>query len=170
MLFASEVGHRKGVDVLLAAWRRVREAVPTARLTLMGPLADPELVAHLPEGAVYVGSVSRKAVRDELARAAVAVLPSRAEAMPMFVLEAMAAGVPVVATPVGALPDVIGAAGRLVAVDDPDGLAEAVVHFLAEPAAAQAAALAARETVARRFSADAVFATIRVEYRKAFAE
>ena len=51
----------------------------------------------------------------------------------MFVLEAMAAGVPVVATPVGAVRETVGDAGVIVAVDDPVALAAAIVGLLDDP-------------------------------------
>lgn len=170
VLFAGEIGTRKGVDVLLNAWPSVTRSVSEAALTLMGPLSEPDLVKELPASANYAGSVSRAAVRQELTRSAIAVLPSRAEAMPMFVLEAMAAGVPVVTTRVGALEELVGThAGRVVPVGDSSALAHAIVELLTDRAAASAAGAGAREWIARRFAADVVFEVVKAEYERAFS-
>jgi glycosyltransferase involved in cell wall biosynthesis len=64
------------------------------------------------------------------------LLPSHAEGMPNAVLEAMGAGLPVIATPVGAIPEMLGegAGGRLVPVRDAAGLAQALLELQADPA------------------------------------
>ena len=133
VLFAGEIGHRKGVDILLSAWPAVHDAHPDISLMLLGPVVEPSLIERLPEGAVFGGVSPHSAVIDALEASCLAVLPSRAEAMPMFVLEAMAAGVPVVATPVGAVRETVGNAGVIVAVDDPVALSAAIVDLLGDP-------------------------------------
>ena len=93
--------------------------------------------------------------RDELlARATVFVLPSHAEGLPMSLLEAMAAGCPVVATAVGGIPDLVshGVNGLLVEPGDAQALADAVGRVLADPKLARSLGRAARATVAARFT------------------
>jgi glycosyltransferase involved in cell wall biosynthesis len=87
----------------------------------------------------------------------VALLTSSHEGMPNFVLEAMAAGVPVVSTRAGAVPEILeeGELGRLVAVGDDAGLAEAILASLASPDAARATAARAAAAVAG-LSAEAI--------------
>jgi len=95
--------------------------------------------------------------RDVIAGLDVAVLSSKAEGMPNFVLEAMAAGVPVVSTRAGAAPELLeeGRLGRLVAIGDARALAEAILEALAQPAESQARAeLAAAK--ARGLDADQI--------------
>jgi glycosyltransferase involved in cell wall biosynthesis len=91
-----------------------------------------------------------------LAESDVFVLPSRSEACPNSVLEAMATGLPVVASRVGGVPELIdsGVNGILITPDAPDALAAATLSILNRPAYAATLGRAAREKAARRFSFD----------------
>jgi glycosyltransferase involved in cell wall biosynthesis len=99
---------------------------------------------------------SRGDVARLLHLADVLVLPSHpvVETLPLAVLEAMAAGVPVVATRVGSLPEVIesGRTGVLIEPGNPQGLASALISVLDDPERSRAMAAAAREVVGSRYS------------------
>ncbi|HYM13120.1 MAG TPA: glycosyltransferase [Bryobacterales bacterium] len=84
----------------------------------------------------FAGPVGPQEKWKLLFEADVFLLPSRAEGMPNAVLEAMAAGLPVVATPVGALPEMLGEGlgARFVPVGDSEALTEALLELLADPA------------------------------------
>jgi len=91
----------------------------------------------------------------EIVRAAdVFVLPSRQEGLPLALLEAMASGIPVVATPVNGVPEVVQDEqnGLLVPVDDSTRLASAVVDLLRDPLKARRLATNGRQTVVREFN------------------
>ncbi|GAA0816576.1 hypothetical protein Sya03_42670 [Spirilliplanes yamanashiensis] len=150
VVFAGEVSHRKGVDVLLAAWPAVLRAVPDATLVVAGPAGG--VATDGVPGVRALGAVPPARVRELLGEARAAVLPSRAEAMPMFVLEAMAAGRPVVGTAVGAMPGMLAGAGRVVQPGDAAALAAALVAYLADPAAAGRDGAAGRERYLRDHS------------------
>lgn len=126
----------KGHATLLAAWPEVRRAVPEATLRLVGdgPLRGSlEKMVGAQEGVVLVGAVDD--VWAELARADVFVLPTRHEPFGIVVAEAMAAGLPVVVTDVGGVPEFVddGQQGALVPPDDPSALAAALVDRLRDP-------------------------------------
>jgi glycosyltransferase involved in cell wall biosynthesis len=95
-------------------------------------------------------------------------LPSYAEGMPMALLEAMSWGLPVVATPVGGVPQVIehGVNGLLVAPGDIDGLAAALARLFDEPALRDSLGAAARRTIAARFSVETALARLGELYRR----
>jgi L-malate glycosyltransferase len=98
----------------------------------------------------------REDVPALLAESDVFVLPSRSEAFPNGAIEAMAAGLPVVASRVGGLLDLVdeGRTGLLVPPDDPAALASAIESLVVSPARAAAIGAAARDEVARRYSFD----------------
>jgi glycosyltransferase involved in cell wall biosynthesis len=135
VVFAGEIGHRKGADVLWRAWRLVAQRRPRARCLMVGPSTDyePPSVERL--------EVRRPAthadVLELLRRARVVALPARAEAMPMILAEAMSFGRPFVSTPVGGVPD-MGDGGVLVPVNDHMALAERLIELLADPQLARA--------------------------------
>jgi glycosyltransferase involved in cell wall biosynthesis len=135
VVFAGEVGHRKGTDVLAAAWHEVVARVPLARCLVFGPVVDYRPPRS--SGLELCGPVEPETVARALGKARVVVLPSRAEAMPMILLEAMGAGRPFVATPVGQIPELARHGGILVPVGDSSALAEALVALLKDPAAAE---------------------------------
>ncbi|HEY0417322.1 MAG TPA: glycosyltransferase family 4 protein [Gaiellaceae bacterium] len=168
VLFAGEVGRRKGVDVLLEAWPSVRGDRPEATLRLVGPIAEPELLAALPEGCRYDGVLTSDEVTDALGSSCLAVLPSRAEAMPMFILEAMAAGVPVVATPVGSVEWLLSTGGRVVPAGDAAALAAALAELLGDRAQLRALGAAARRRVEDELSSAVFERNVKALYAEVF--
>ena len=105
-LFAGEVGPRKGMDLLADAWLRVHALVPSARLLVAGPLVEPwtdedRWKPFSDAGVDYLGVLDRPRLAQVMADADVCVLPSRAEVLPMTVLEALALGRRVIVTDVG---------------------------------------------------------------------
>lgn len=157
-VFGGEIGRRKGVDVLLDAWRTVREAVPDAALVVAGPAGDLTCSSDATLGITCVGSRSRREVGELLDSCRVAVLPSRAEVMPMFLLEAMARARPVVSTDVGEIPSMVGELSStiLTSPGDAPALATALIEMLASPASATDAGNRLRERAIDTYGTDAV--------------
>ncbi|MGT2425258.1 glycosyltransferase family 4 protein [Amnibacterium kyonggiense] len=134
VLFGGELGTRKGVDVLLAAWQRISAATPEWRLRLAGPLAPGFVLPDpLPAGVEVLGAVAHDDLLGHLARAAVAVLPSRQEALPMFLLEALAARCAVIGSSAGQVPALLAdGAGVVVDAGDTAALEAALRDVLAD--------------------------------------
>ena len=134
----------KGHDVLLRAFARVRERVSEARLVLVGEGESQESLERLAgelrlgDAVAFAGHLPKEQIRPLMDEARVFTLPSRSEGMPLALLEAMAAGVPSVATRVGGVPGLVAPdAGLLVPPEDPAALAEALAHVLLDPACAR---------------------------------
>jgi glycosyltransferase involved in cell wall biosynthesis len=155
--------YQKGIDVALRAFARLAATHPGLRLVLAGRGKDEARVRAL---AAETGVADRCEVlagvdRDTVLRlmgGALALLhPSRLEGLPMVPAEAMAAGVPVVATDVAAVREVVDPprGGVLVPADDVDALESAVAALLDAPERRAAVSRTARES-ARRFSWSAV--------------
>jgi glycosyltransferase involved in cell wall biosynthesis len=161
VLFLGVVRERKGVTDLLRAWPAVLYRVPRARLVLAGT-GDIDAARELAIELGVADSVEMPGwiVGDEKSRlmreATVFTLPSHFEALPMSVLEAMAAGLPVVATRVGGIPTTIedGATGILIEPRDVEGLAGALAFLLTNIPARRRIGEGARKAAMERFSAD----------------
>jgi glycosyltransferase involved in cell wall biosynthesis len=156
LLFAGRLSPEKGVDVLLDALARV----PGARLRIAGDgpqeavlrrLAD----ARAPGRVTFLGRLDRAAVHDEMRRSCAVVVPSQwHENQPITVLEAFACGVPVVATTLGGLPELVtdGVDGLLVVPGDARALGAALAAVAEDPERALAMGRAGRRKVAARFT------------------
>ena len=155
VLFIGNDFVRKGGDLLLAAFRLVRERVPEARLLLVGTsYAIPQ--EGLPDGAEVLGRIDDRDRMSELfAQATVLAVPSVFDPYPLVVLEAMAHAVPVVATRECGIPEMVedGETGRLVDLgpDTVAQLADALVALLADPREARRLGLAGRRLVEQKF-------------------
>ncbi len=146
ILFAGRVASNKGLPGLVRAMARVPAG---ERLPLVivgqdwGARAEVERAAReagIPDGIIWLGHVTDPAQYRATFRGAVAfVLPSQYEAFGLVLLEAMASGVPVIATAVGGVPEVLdgGRAGRLVPPGDEGALRGALREVLQNPALQQ---------------------------------
>ena len=151
---------RKGHTCLIAAAARICREVPDTIFVLIGdgpqrPTLERQVrEAGLERNFLFVGR--RKDVPELLACCHLSVLPSETEALPNSVLEAMAAGLPVVATSVGGIPEIIedGLTGLLVPPGNPQALAEAVICLLQDSCLATRLANAGQERVRAQFGFD----------------
>jgi glycosyltransferase involved in cell wall biosynthesis len=135
VLFLGDFSQRKGVRDLLAAAPMVKEHYPDVRFVVCGgdaPTDVQALAAPLGASVVFPGFVRGPDKLRHLQQAALLVLPSYAEGVPIAVLEGMAAGLPVVTTPVGGVQDIFadGVNGLLVLPGDPAALAQAISSLL----------------------------------------
>ena len=165
-VFIGRLAPEKALDILIAAWPTVRFRFPEAQLILIGE--GPERAALLdqaqrlgltlgPGQAVdLTGSVADSS--DSLRRADLFVLPSREEGMSIALLEAMALGIPLIASSVPGNQRLVndGEHGRLVPPNDPNFLAHAILDQWHDHDQAILMGLAARSRVSREFSIQAV--------------
>lgn len=161
----------KALEVLLEALRRL----PGATLVLIGDGPEAASLRARARRLGLEGRVVFAGARPDAARWFAAldayVSASRGEGLPLALVEAMAAGLPVIASRVPGHVDTVadGDTGVLVPVDDPTALAAAAASLLAAPARAQALGAAGRTRARRDFSVDRMAAEIAEVYRRAAA-
>ncbi|MGH8707234.1 MAG: glycosyltransferase family 4 protein [Burkholderiales bacterium] len=163
VLFVGRVERGKGIFDLLDAVCALRSSIPGIRLVCAGE-GDLQAVARyaerlgIGEAVELTGWIGPADKQSWMRRAAVFVLPSYAEGMPMSLLEAMAAGLPVVATRVGGIPDVLadGVHGFLFTPGDTAQLERLLRSLMRDPELGNRMARAAREAVRLHFSPDQV--------------
>jgi glycosyltransferase involved in cell wall biosynthesis len=173
LLFAGPVIPRKGVLPLLKALSLVRREVPTAHVRIAGPTGSmPDYFqtcqafvreAGLGDAVTFLGHLTQEQVLQEYATCAVFVLPSFQETAPMVVEQAMAAGVPSVATCAGGVPWMLeqGVTGLTLPVPpsaegDPQALAEALLRLLRDPMEARRMGQRAKMEAEKRFRPEVV--------------
>lgn len=161
ILNVAKFEYKKGQDVLLEAFASLSAEFPTLTLTLAG--ASDQALPELERQAARLGLGGRvRLLRDVphtqvaalFAAATVFALPSRQEPFGIVLLEAGAMGLPVVASAVGGVPEILddGVTARLVPPDDAARLAQALRAVLSDAAAAQAMGARLRDHVQRHFS------------------
>ncbi|TBR20505.1 glycosyltransferase family 1 protein [bacterium] len=154
LLCAARLAPYKGIDVLLMAFARLLDRGVRARLVLAGRdktrdgLAAFSRRLGLAHRVRFLGELSPRALASQLARADIFVLPSRRENFPLALLEAMAAGLPAVATRTGGVPELAGRAALLVPPGDPGALSAALKRLLTDPGLRRRLARAARRRAA----------------------
>ena len=163
LLFLGRLGARKGTPELIAALADPALATVDWRATIAGDgevesfrmLASAKGVA---ERIAFPGWVDRSGVDRLLAAADILVLPSHEEGLPVAVIEALANGIAVVTTPVGALPEVLcdGETALLVAPGDAGALAVALRRLIADPRLRQSIGAAGAEVYRRHFRVEDV--------------
>ncbi|HEU4928253.1 MAG TPA: glycosyltransferase family 4 protein [Candidatus Krumholzibacteria bacterium] len=160
VLMVAGLRPEKAHEVLLAATARLQDRGRRVRVLLAG---DGERRAAIEAAAVALGvraNVEFLGTRRDIARLLHAsdavVLPSSAEALPLALLEAMAAGTPVIASAVGSIPEVVrdGDTGLLIQPGDDVSLADRIGVILDDEARAAGLRVRARACVAQRYSID----------------
>ncbi len=170
VLWTGRLVDRKGVAHLLQAWAGLAPRFPEARLLLLG---EGQLLGDLTELARRLGVAATvrfggrvEDVAEWLRTADLFVLPSLQEGLPNALLEAMASGLPCVATRIGGVTDVVGGGALLVPPADPAALAAACGRLLGDPAERRTLGEAAAAEMRAAFGLEARVAT----YRRLYAE
>ncbi len=173
LLFVGELRMLKGVDVLIAAIRQLAQEGRKVTATIVGDGPDRaqfEREVNKQDLGEQVQFVGAKPARQAFSLGRLLIVPSRAESLPYIVLEAAAAGVPMIATQVGGIPEIFGPdAGALVAPGDPAALAQAISQAMQDRGARHSASLRLKTRLRALFSADAMTDAILAAYREALA-
>ena len=181
LLFLGRLIPRKDLGTLLEAAAFLAGEKLPFRLRLVGPADDDgyfrEVEARIRELGLedrvdLPGAESPAEIADELRRAVLLVLSSRQETAPVVVLEAMAAGLPVVATDAGGTRHLIedGASGAVVPREDPQALARAIAGYLRDPDLGARHGARGRAIAEDRFRAGPIVDRTLEVYRRALQE
>jgi len=161
----------KGFDVLIEALAMLRQSGRRLRATIVGEGRDGSQLAELTQRlgvADLVRFVGHRPAREAFAMGRILVVPSRAESLPYIVLEAAAAGIPIIATRVGGIPEIFGAeAGNLIPADDRAALTRAIGAALDDPAQLRRVAQAVNARVRAEFSVNTMVEDGLAAYREA---
>jgi len=170
ILFAGRNEREKGVFDLIEAFREIHRVLPDVRLILAGDgkTAEAESMVRqlrLSDCVEFPGWLGENTLAERYSQASVFCLPSYIEGMPIAVLQSMAAGVPVVASAVGGICDVLQAgAGLTVAPGDVEDLARQLIRVLIDPDLQRRLAAAGREALCA-YKADSVNKRIESVYQ-----
>jgi glycosyltransferase involved in cell wall biosynthesis len=174
IVYVGEFRHIKGADLLIDAVARLHSDGKPFTLTLAGDGEELEgLTAQirklgLAEAVRFIGHVK---ARYGFSKGKLLVVPSRGDSMPYVVIEAAAAGIPMVAANVGGIPEIFGPhTEALFAPNIVGAMADAIETALEDLAAAQARAKSLRERIFLHFSQKAMVEGVLAGYRDAFAD
>jgi glycosyltransferase involved in cell wall biosynthesis len=142
ILFVGRLKSVKGVQYLITSMKKIHEEMPDARLILVGDGEERERLAALSiqlgiqQYVQFIGIVPHEKVKTFMQQADVFVLPSLSEGLPIVILEAMACGLPIVASRVGGIPDILtnDTNGYLVEAKDTNDMANKIILLLSDDA------------------------------------
>lgn len=171
--YVGEFRHIKGADLILAALARLRDRGMPLTATLGGDGEETDALRKLHaelglgDAVRFIGHVP---ARFGFSKGRLLVVPSRGDSMPYVVLEAGAAGVPMIGARIGGIPEIFTAqSASLFKPDDASALAEAIRSALADPAALAARAETLKQRISVNFSQAAMVEGVLAGYRDAIA-
>jgi glycosyltransferase involved in cell wall biosynthesis len=179
LLFVGRLIPRKGVHTLLRAFAKLHQRLPGVTLRLVGgglsnndpasygqQLKQFVIKAGLTEAVTFLGELDETAILEEYTNCSALVLASVLETAPMVVMQAMAAGKPVISTDAGGARYLVehGRSGLIVPTDDEAALAEALCQVLSDETMLQAMGRRGKEIAEQRFHTRVVAARTREVY------
>lgn len=173
LAYVGEFRHIKGADLLVDAVARLHENGKKVTLTLGG---DGEETATLKAQVERLGLtdairfIGHVKARYGFSKGRLLVVPSRGDSMPYVVIEAGAAGIPMIAARVGGIPEIFGPESpALFAASNAEAMAEAIAAALENAPATAQCAVSLRERISAHFSQQAMVDGVLAGYRDAFA-
>ena len=162
LLYFGRIEHEKGIDILLKSFANVHQKFPSLKLHLIGEgnyldyskKLSKEL--NINSRTIFCGWKEKQEIQKIMSGCDLCVLPSRIESFGLTIAESMAAGIPVISTTAGAIPEIMkdGETGLLVPPDDIEALKIAIIYALENRDKMQSRAKAAQEKVKKIFSWD----------------
>ena len=173
VVYVGEFRHIKGPDILIDAIAKIRASGNPVTLTLAGDGEESEAlkaqIARLGLGDA-IRLIGHVPARKGFAHGRLLVVPSRGDSMPYVAIEAAAAGIPMLATDVGGIPEILaGHESGLIPSGNSSLMAQAIEAALADPAAAVERATSLRQRIFLHFSQKALVEGVMAGYRDAFA-
>jgi glycosyltransferase involved in cell wall biosynthesis len=175
LLAVARLVRQKGLDVLIRAMKPIGDAVPDARLLIAGEGPERPALERMAYGLGLEDRVSllghRNDVEHLMRRAWLLVHPARWEGFGLVLLEAMRLGLPVVATGVSAIPEIVvaGTTGLLVPPDNPVAIADAVIGALNDERFRRDAGARGFQRLVERFSAERMASGTTAVYNRALS-
>jgi glycosyltransferase involved in cell wall biosynthesis len=173
IVYVGEFRHIKGADLLIDALARLRAGGKLVTLTLAGDGEETDALKAqiqrlgLTDAVRFIGHVQP---RYGFSTGRLLVVPSRGDSMPYVVIEAAAAGIPMIAAEVGGIPEIFGPhSGALFAPNIAGAMADAIETAIDDPAAALERARSLRERIFLHFSQNTMVEGVLAGYREAFA-
>lgn len=153
ILFVGVEWERKGGPALIAAFEEVKKVIPDAGLRIVGCSPSVDM-----DGCEVLGRRPLEELPEHYAKASVFCLPTRVEPFGIAFVEAMHAGLPIVGTDLGGVPDMVtnGTNGYRVPVDDVGALASALIKIVGDPSNAERMGIESRRMAEERYSWDSV--------------
>ncbi|MCA6120671.1 glycosyltransferase family 4 protein [Bradyrhizobium sp. WSM 1704] len=174
VVYVGEFRHIKGADLLIDAVAKLRAEGKPVTLTLGGDGEETERLKAqvkrlaLGDAVRFIGHVK---ARYGFSKGSLLVVPSRGDSMPYVVIEAAAAGVPMIAANVGGIPEIFDShTDALFPPSNAAAMADAIKAALDNPAATAARAQKLRERISQHFSQGAMVEGVLAGYRDAFAK
>ncbi|MBR0775922.1 glycosyltransferase family 4 protein [Bradyrhizobium diazoefficiens] len=173
LAYVGEFRHIKGADLLVDAVAHLHAGGRKVTLTLGGDGEETAALKaqvaklKLTDAIRFIGHVR---ARDGFSRGRLLVVPSRGDSMPYVVIEAGAAGIPMIAARVGGIPEIFGAnSPALFAPNNAEAMADAIAAALGNPQATTQRAASLRARISAHFSQQAMVDGVLAGYRDAFA-
>lgn len=137
LLFVGRLDPVKGISFLLHAVALIKKKYPDVHLTIIGDGKEKKTLLKLIErlnisnNIIFLGAISHERIHYHMNRSKIFILPSLSEGFPLAILEAMAAGLPIIASSIGGIIEIIddGLNGFLVEPKNPEDIAEKVIYL-----------------------------------------
>ncbi len=175
ILYVGSLVERKGVNFLLHAFKEVKSRFPSAELVIVGngplkrQLSNTVQRLEMGKSVLFTGPANESRLLELYSKATCLVLPSLFEDCPYSVLQALAAGVPVISTRVGGIPEIVQDSGILVPPRDSSSLADAIIRIMSDKELSRSLVENGRRLALRRYTIEKCLDSLEEVYAEVLA-